>query len=256
MFSNISMDSNDIKLSVVIPIYNGAEDLRKKVLDEIENYLAKQDYKYEVLIVDDGSTDDTTKIVEAEIKDKNNFRLIKNSHKGKAVTVMTGLTESKGEITVFTDVDQSTPLSEIEKFFPKFDRGYDLVIGSRNGRAGAPLMRKLAALIFSILRTIILGLPLSDTQCGFKAFNRKSIDAIFPGMLKRYSQVKVSGRALNADFDVEFLFIAKKRNLKVAEVKVDWHDRNPENAHLIKNAIDALSGMIRIRINSLNGTYA
>lgn len=247
---------NDLKLSVVIPVYNGEADLQRKVLDEVATYLEKQDYKYEVLVIDDGSTDKTIEVIEREIKGKTGFRLIKNPHKGKAVTVMTGLVESRGEIIVFTDIDQSTPLSEVEKFFPKFEEGFDIVIGSRSGRAGSPLMRKLASLVFSILRTIILGLPLTDTQCGFKAFTHKTIEVIFPGMLKRYKEVTVSGRALNADFDVEFLFIAKKKNLKIAETKVNWHDRNPENTHLIKNAIDALKGMIRIRINSLNGTYA
>ncbi|MCL5785028.1 MAG: glycosyltransferase [Patescibacteria group bacterium] len=244
-----------IKLSVVIPAYNGEEDLRKGVLEEIDRYLEKQDYGYEVVIVDDGSTDNTAVIVEGLAKNKKNFRLIKNPHKGKAVTVMTGLIESRGEVVVFTDIDQSTPLLEIEKFFPKFEQGFNIVIGSRSGRSGSPLIRKLASVVFSILRRIILGLPLVDTQCGFKAFDRKSIEMIFPKLLERYRNINTSGRALNADFDVEMLFLAKKKNLQIAEVKVDWHDENPQNAHLIANSLDALKGMFRVRLNDLRGKY-
>lgn len=242
-----------IKLSVIIPIYNGEKDLERGVLDEVDKYLKEQDYDYEVLIVDDGSTDCTVDVVLKQINNKTGFKLIKNPHKGKAVTVMTGLLESKGEIAVFTDIDQSTPLKEIEKFIPKFKNGFDIVIGSRSGRAGAPIVRKIIALGFAILRTLILGLTISDTQCGFKVFNRKSIEQIFTSMIKRYQNVTVSGRALNANFDVEFLYLARKKHLKIAEVKINWHDENPQNAHLIKNAIDALKGMIQVRIQDLNG---
>lgn len=246
---------NKIKLSVVIPAYNGEEDLKKGILDEVSNYLKNQDYQYEVLVVDDGSSDNTAQIVAEQIKNKKNFQLIKNSHKGKAVTVMTGLLQSKGEIVAFTDIDQSTPLREIEKFISKFEQGYEIVIGSRQGRSGSPVVRQIASIGFSVLRTVILGLPLSDTQCGFKAFSQKSIGLIFPQLLKRYQEVSTSGRSLNADFDVEFLYLARKKNLKIAEIKVNWHDRNPEQANLVKNAIDTVQGMLRIRIRDLSGGY-
>lgn len=247
---------NTPKLSVIIPAYNGEEDLKRGILGKVEDYLKKQNYLYEVLIVDDGSSDNTAKVVQDQIKDKKGFRLIKNPHKGKAVTVMTGLLQSQGEVSVFTDIDQSTPLSEIEKFFPKFDQGFDLVIGSRSGRSGSPFVRKVVSLGFSILRTIILGLNISDTQCGFKAFKREAIDRIFPQLLDKYQNVDVSGRVLNADFDAGFLYLARKKNLKIAEVKVDWHDQNPEDANLVKNAIDTLKGMLRIRISDFRGEYA
>lgn len=244
-----------IKLSVIIPIYNGEKDLERGVLDEVDKYLKEQDYNYEVLIVDDGSADHTVDVVSEQIRGKTGFRLIKNPHKGKAVTVMTGFLASHGEIAVFTDIDQSTPLKEIEKFFPKFEKGFDIVIGSRLGRAGAPIVRKIVALGFAVLRTLILGLTISDTQCGFKAFNRQSIELIFTNMIKRYQNVTVSGRALNANFDVEFLYLAGKKHLKIAEVKVYWHDENPQNAHLVKNAIDALKGMIQVKLQDLKGKY-
>ncbi len=243
------------RLSVIIPAYNGEKNLQAGVLEEVASYLEAQNYSYEVLIVDDGSTDGTASVIEQQIKNKKNFQLIRNPHKGKAVAVMTGLLKSKGEIAVFTDLDQSTPPLEIEKFFPKFDQGYDIVVGSRQGRAGSPVIRKLASWTFSFLRNVILGLPLSDTQCGFKAFNRKSIDLIFPKLLEKWQDTQVKGRAVNAGFDIETLFTAKKKKLKISEVKVRWQHVGTEKEHLLKDAVEALQVMLQIKLGELSGKY-
>lgn len=244
------------KLSVVIPVYNeGRRTLREGVLEGVANYLKKQNYHYEVVVVDDGSTDNSVKVIKEQIRDKKNFSLIQNSHKGKAFTVMTGLLQSKGEVAVFTDLDQSTPLKELEKFLPKFEQGFDIVIGTRSGRVGSPIIRKIASWTFSLLRNLILGLPISDTQCGFKAFNRRSISLIFPTLLERRKDGFVQGRAVNAGFDVEALFIAKEKNLKIAEVAVEWHHVGTEKERLIRDAIEAIKDMFRIKINSLMGEY-
>ncbi len=243
------------KLSVIIPSYNESENLKKDVLRNVYNYLSRQDYSYEVLIVDDGSTDETVDIVKEKIKSFKNFKLLQNSHGGKAITVMTGLVKSHGDIALFTDMDQATPINQIEKMFPKFDEGFDIVIGSRHGREGAPILRKLAAWGFALLRNLILGLPFSDTQCGFKAFNRKSIEIIFPDLLKKWQSVHVKGAAVNAGFDVEVLFIAKEKGLKIAEVDVDWHYVGTERVQIIKDSLDAIGDMIRIRWNEIQGKY-
>lgn len=245
----------NIKLTLVIPAYNEAENLRLGALDSVSKYLKKQDYSYEVLIVDDGSTDETVKLTEEEIKDKKGFRLIKNPHGGKALTVMSGLLESTGEIALFTDMDQATPIDQIEKFLPKFEEGYDIVIGSRHGRSGAPAIRKLMGWGFSLLRSLILGLPFADTQCGFKAFNRKSIQAIFPDLLKNWKTMKTSGAAVNAGFDVETLFIARKKGFKIAEVLVDWHHVGTERVQALRDSLEALKDIARIRMNDIQGKY-
>lgn len=244
-----------IKLSVIIPTYNEEKNLKNGALDEVYEYLKKQKYSYEVLIVDDGSKDKTISLVEEFTKGKAGFRLQKNAHGGKAITVMSGLIASKGDIAVFTDMDQATPLDQIEKFFPKFDEGYNIVIGSRHGRKGAPFVRKLSAWGFSLLRNIILGLPFSDTQCGFKAFDRKAIELVFPSLLEKWQNMKASGAAVNAGFDIETLFVAKKKNLKIAEIPVEWHYVGTERVQLIKDAIEAIKDMIRIRINDISGKY-
>ena len=177
---------NDPRLSVVIPAYNESANLKNGILDEVYNYLKAQKYTYEVLIVDDASKDETRELVEKFIKGKNGFKLIKNEHGGKAITVTTGMLEAKGEIVLFTDMDQATPIKELEKLLPKFEEGFDVVIGSRKSRAGAPLIRKLMGWGFATMRNIILGLPFKDTQCGFKAFKQSAVHEIFPDMLGLY----------------------------------------------------------------------
>lgn len=245
-----------IKLSVVIPSYNELENLKKGVLDEVANYLKKQNYTYEVLIVDDGSNDESPTLVQKYVRDHQNFKLIRNPHGGKALAVMTGLLKASGELALFTDMDQATPISEIEKFFPKFWEGFDIVVGSRHGRKGAPIIRKLMGFGFSLIRNLILGLPFADTQCGFKAFNQKARQEIFSTLFSEWEKTAAHGPAVNAGFDVETLFLAKKRGFKIAEVEIDWHHVGSERVQAIKDSLDAIRDVVRIKLNDLLGKYA
>lgn len=245
----------NVKLSVVIPAYNESKNLGNGALGEVYNYLKDQSYTWEVLIVDDGSSDNTVQKVREEIKNKEGFKLVENSHGGKAVTVMTGMLAAQGEVTVFTDMDQATPIAEIEKFFPKFNEGFDIVIGSRKGRKGAPAVRKLMGWGFSILRSLILGLPFADTQCGFKAFNQEAIKEVFPDLLGEWQKMKASGAAVNAGFDVEILYLARKRDLRIAEVLVNWRHVGTERVQAISDSLEALKDMARIKFSDLEGKY-
>lgn len=246
---------NNVKLSVVIPAYNESKNLGNGALGEVYDYLKSQSYTWEVLVVDDGSSDDTVQKVRDQIKGKEGFRLLENSHGGKAITVMTGMLAAKGEVAVFTDMDQATPIAEIEKLFPKFDEGYDIVIGSRKGRKGAPLIRKLMGWGFSSLRGLILGLPFADTQCGFKAFNQEAIQAVFPKLLAGWQKKKASGAAVNAGFDVETLYFARKKGFKIAEVLVNWRHVGSERVQAISDSVEALKDMARIKLSDIKGKY-
>lgn len=245
----------DIKLSVVIPSYNESSNLKKGVLEQVWDYLKKVDFSYEVVIVDDGSTDGSKDFIKKQIKDKKNFRLIENIHGGKAFTVITGLMDAKGDVALFTDMDQATPLKEWEKFSPKFEEGFDIVIGSRHGRAGAPILRKLTAWGFSLSRNIMLGLPFKDTQCGFKAFSKTAVNAIFPKIKNGWGILHFKGGAVNAGFDVEVLYMAKKLGFEIAEVPVDWHYVGTERVQVVKDSLAALFDMLRIRWNDFRGKY-
>lgn len=243
-------------LSVIIPSFNESQNLKRGALGAIEDYLKREKFEYEVIIVDDGSTDNSASLIEEEIKDKKSFKLIKNSHNGKAITVMTGLLSCEGEIALFVDMDQATPIREVEKILPKFNEGFDIVIGSRKGREGAPIIRKLMAFGFATLRNLLLGLPFTDTQCGFKAFNKKARDEVFPLLYKKWQNVPHGkAAAVNAGFDVEVLFLAKKRNLNIAEVVVDWHHVGTERVQVISDSIEAIGDMFKMRISEWRGKY-
>lgn len=243
-------------ISVVIPSYNEENNLKKGVLDDVKNFLESGNFEYEIIIVDDGSTDASVEFINKYIARKSNFRLIQNSHGGKANTVMTGMLAANKEIVLFTDMDQATPIDQIEKFMPKFNDGYDIVIGSRSGRRGAPLVRKISAWGFSVLRWVILGLSFKDTQCGFKAFNKDAVNKILPKIKNEWGVVHFKGGAVNAGFDVELLYLAKKYGFKIAEVGVEWNYVDTERVQVVKDAMAAIYDMFRIRWNDLTGKYS
>ncbi len=246
---------NSIKLSVVIPGYNEIKNLKKQVLKRVGNYLESNKISYEVIVVDDGSSDESVEFIKKYISTNKKFTLVQNPHGGKAIAVMTGMLKAIGEIVLFTDMDQATPINQIEKLLPKFDEGYDIVIGSRQGRKGAPLVRKLSAWGFSVLRRIILSLPYPDTQCGFKAFSKASVIKILPKIKSEWGVVHFKGGAVNAGFDAELLYLAKKYNFRIAEVGVEWEYVDTERVQVVKDALAAIYDMIRIKINDLSGKY-
>src|ERR1035437_7202779 len=130
-------------LSVIMPAYNEEYNLRTGVLDSVYDYLSDQKYSWEILFVDDGSTDSTLRLAKNFGVKHPNFIVLAEPHRGKAGTVTAGILKAKGEIILFTDTDQATPIDQIEKILPKFSAGFDVVIGSRHGREGAPFVRKI-----------------------------------------------------------------------------------------------------------------
>jgi dolichyl-phosphate beta-glucosyltransferase len=244
-----------IHLSVVMPAYNEEYNLRTGVLDSVYDYLSDQAYSWEIIFVNDGSSDKTLEIARSFSEKHKNFKVLNESHRGKAATVISGVLEAKGEIILFTDTDQATPIDQIEFFFPKFREGCDIVIGSRSGREGAPIIRKAMASGFSILRNLVLRLPYKDTQCGFKAFKNDAAKKIFEKLKIFKGADAASGASVSAGFDLEVLYIARKLGLKVAEVPVDWHHKEGTKVNPIKDSWEGLRDLLRVRLNALQGKY-
>lgn len=244
-------------LSVVIPCYNEAVNLQKGVLHKVVDFLKSKGYAWELIVVDDGSTDESQELIEKFIKIHPHVSLIKNSHRGKAATVITGMIKAEGEYILFADMDQATPIEELDKLSPYFSKGHDIVVGSRSSqRKGAPLTRILMARTFIILRNLILGIKITDTQCGFKIFRKEVVRNLFP-KLKIYSSAvkEVRGSLVTAGFDVEILFLAQKLGYRIEEVPVAWRYVETRRVGILKDSWQAFWDMVKIRLNSLRGIY-
>lgn len=234
-------------------------NLRKGVLDHVAHVLDKKKYKYEVIIVDDGSTDGSIEFVENFIIENPHFRLIKNPHYGKAGAVTTGMLEAVGEFRLFTDMDQATPIEEIDKLLPYVDgKGFDIAIGSRSSeRKGAPLIRLFVSRSSVVLRKIFVGInEISDTQCGYKLFSAKAAKDLFT-RLKKINKgfKKVSGPAVTYGSDIELLYIADKYRYKIKEVPVEWLFVESRRVSPVKDSITGVMDLLRIKRNILQGKY-
>lgn len=245
-------------LSVIIPCYNEESNLKRNVLNEVENYLKRQGYSSEVIVSDDGSSDKSRELAEKFVKYHPRFELLKNRHAGKPFAVKAGLKRARGEIVLFTDMDQSTPIKEIEKLIPFFKQNYEVVIGSRGKRRrDAPWYRQIIAWGFRTIRRLMLLRDIVDTQCGFKAFKKSAIKKIFSKLAIFKKSKKAKGWRVSA-YDVELLFVAKKLGFRIKEVEVNWQDRDvsvSKKRNFIKESKEMFKEILRVRINDLLGRY-
>ena len=237
-----------MKLSVVIPAYNEGQRIIH-TLEDVGQYLQQQSYEYEILVVSDGSKDNTAEVVTSLETKIPGLRLIDNKHnQGKGGVVRQGMLEATGDVRVFMDADNSTRINEIEKFLPYFDQGYDLVIGSRriSGSEIAvhqPWIRDLQGTVFRFIVHTLVPVHVTDTQCGFKAFSRKATEMIFPKQtIMRWA------------FDVEILALARRMNLKIQELPIRWVNDEATNVTL-SGKIKMLIEVVQIRLNLWTGKY-
>ncbi len=246
-----------IFLSIVIPCYNEEKNIKKGKVNQVIAYLQTKTYSWEVLIVDDGSTDQSLLLLKQIARSSNQIKILANQHQGKAQTVISGMLKAKGQYVLFTDLDQATPIQEVEKLLPFFDKGYDIVIGSRQSkRKGAPFIRAIMGPGFSLLRKIILGMSgITDTQCGFKAFKREVVQIIFQKLKLYKEKNSVQGSQVTAGFDVELLYLAQRLGFKIKEVLVKWRYVETRRVNPFKDSYLALLDLLKIRWNSLKGLY-
>lgn len=248
----------ELHLSVVIPAYNEAINIQLGALDKVSRYLEHEPYQWEVIVVNDGSSDETGGLLTEFAKANKGFHVIQNAHQGKAGSVITGILKAQGNIVLFCDLDQATPISELSKILPWFSKGFDIVIGSRNAaRKGAPVLRLLMARGFMLIRTVMLGLAgITDTQCGFKAFKREVAHKIFGKLALYGKRQEVAGSMVSAGFDVEVLFLAKKLGYKIKEVPVEWHYVETRRVNPFKDSWQGLVDILKIRVNAWKGRYS
>ncbi len=246
-----------IYLSIVIPAYNETDNLEHGALEKITPYLKKQPFDYEVIIVDDGSTDGSPAKLEQFINTHKNWRLIKNHHQGKAQTVARGVVEAQAELVLFTDFDQATPLSEVEKLLPFIRKKYDIVIGSRevkgSQRLKEPWYRHLMGRAFNLFVSLIALRGIQDTQCGFKLFKAGIAKDLFSRLVV-YGPHPEKG-AFTGAFDVEVLYLAQKSKYKIAEVPVHWRHVKTTRVNPLKDSIRMFFDLLRIRLTDIIGGY-
>ena len=237
------------QMSIVIPAYNESariEATLERVLSCVEN----EGWDAEVLVVDDGSKDDTAAIVQHWMRTHPRLHLIKNNgNRGKGYSIRNGLLQAAGDVVMFTDADLSAPMEEATRLLAALDAGADVAIGSRwmekaRQTIHQPLYRQFFGRCFNAITRGVMGLPFKDTQCGFKAFKRPAAQVIF-----RLQRIERWG------FDPEILFIARKLKYAVVEVPVTWgHDERSRMSYL-KDGMKMLEEMAVIRYNSVAGRY-
>ncbi|MCX6996055.1 MAG: glycosyltransferase family 2 protein [Kiritimatiellaeota bacterium] len=246
---------------MVIPAYNEEARL-PQTLARVCAYLAQaRPEPGEVLVVDDGSRDGTVRVAEAFAQTHPAVRVIRNDHRGKGYAVRAGMLAARGRTVLFTDADLSAPIEDIELLLPWFERGYDIVIGSRMGggadlqRVRAPLLRRVMGRAFNWIVRLLAVHGIHDTQCGFKAFRDDVTRDVFT-RLQLYGDhaPRVRGGMMTA-FDVEVLFVGRKLGYHIREVPVHWSYGRGTKIHLVLDSWRNFRDVVLVRWNDLCGRY-
>ncbi len=247
-------------LSLIIPAYNEGRRLGE-TLRVVTAYLHRQPYSWEVLVVDDGSNDGTRALAEtyATVRAGARVRVIANAHRGKAYAVRSGVLAAQGKIVGFTDADLATPIETLDTSIALFATGADVVIGSREGlgaiRHDEPPYRHLMGRIFNGLVQIVALPGIQDTQCGFKIMRGTVARTLFTATrLYGEDSPAPTGPAVTG-FDVELLYLARRRGYRIAEVPVNWQYIAESKVNPLRDTIRNVRDLVMVRVNSLIGRY-
>jgi len=235
--------------SIIVPAYNERARIGG-TLERIVEHLKQQNWSAEIVVVNDGSRDDTNDVVSQYAAEHPQIRLIQNpGNQGKGYAVRNGMLNARGQVLLFTDADLSSPISEAQKLFAALEKGADVAIGSRWLDPSLQfqrqsLKRQLMSRTYNLFIRAVLTFPYRDTQCGFKAFTRRAAEIIFPlQRIKRWG------------FDAEILYLAHHRKLKVAEVPVAWGHDERSKIHPWRDGFYMGLDTLQVRWHSLTGGY-
>ena len=234
-------------LSIVIPVYNEQERISAS-LDTILEYLANSDFHCEILIGDDGSDDNTVGVVNEYVEKHSNIHLFQYSHRGKGAVIKDTILMANDKYCFICDADLSMPITQLDRFLLDLDENDHILYGTResvfSSRIGEPYFRYVLGRIFNFLTKLLLQINIKDTQCGFKCFHADAAIDLFTSQI-------LDGMS----FDVEVLYIARKRGYKIIEVPVDWYFHKETRVRMFEDSLRMLVDILVLRKNWKSGRY-
>lgn len=238
-------------ISIVIPAYNEEKNYKNGRLNDLFSFMKKQKFSWEVIFVNDGSTDQTLSFLKKIAHTKRRVSVLNISHGGKVISVKSGILQAKGEYVLFSDFDQSTPISEITKVLDAFKEGADVVIARRKKIYGWPLPQRIRSRIFNLLVQLIILPGIPDTQCGFKAFRTSIAKKLFHTL--QVTKASQKGRYMGA-FDVELLFLARKMHFSIKSIDAEWYCVRAGSL-AASEPLKMLLNILTMRFYDLTGKY-
>jgi glycosyltransferase involved in cell wall biosynthesis len=235
--------------SIILPAFNEGSRIGPG-LEKALAYVRQQGWVVEIIVVNDGSRDDTAEVVRGFMAQAPELRLVENpGNHGKGYSVRNGMLHARGQVLLFSDADFSSPVEEASKLIAALDAGADVAFGSRwllaeTQTKRQSLLRQFVGRAYNLLMRLTLGLPYKDTQCGFKAFTRQAAEVIF-------TRQQIEGWG----FDPEILYIARKFKLKLTEVPVEWANDDRSKVNPLVDGVKMFFELLRIRWNGLTGRY-
>ena len=248
-----------MEYSIVIPTYNEAGNITSS-LTQVLGFMRSFSPSFEVVLVDDGSVDDTADIVKEYAISNPEIRLIKNPHLGKSGALITGVREASGQYICLVDADMATPISDLQKLSVWMkDQDFDVVIASREGpgavRINEPFYRHFVGRVFNLLVRILTLPGIQDSQCGFKLYKSEVAKTIFSKLVVYGPNTKVIKKPFFGALDVEVLFVARKLGYKIKAVGITWTYVKTNRFNFLQNTYKMSRDLVLIRLMDLKGKY-